>query len=203
MSGRAGRTGTTPVALRAPSVAPVRPSCVALNKFPFLVVHDVLALPAVHDVLALETYRLQVRTTTDLDIVLDLSEESYHAVRAVLEQDGWSVQPTGGERREFPDIVRLRHQSYFPTDLLLAKTPYQVVAVQRARLLDPIALGFPLPYLSPEDVVIHKLLAYRFRDRDDLESLAKAGITLDEAYVQHWCDEWEIRDRWDEYRRSQ
>ena len=96
--------------------------------------------------------------------------------------------------------MRLRHDSYFPTDLLLAKTPYQVVAVQRARLLDAIALGFPLPYLSPEDVIVHKLLAYRFRDRDDIESLMKAGVALDEEYVRRWCAEWEISERWEEVR---
>jgi hypothetical protein len=84
----------------------------------------------------------------------------------------------------------------------LAKTPYQATALERVRRLDPLALGFPLPYLSPEDVVIHKLLAYRFRDRDDLEELLRAGVTLDERYVERWCDEWEIRDRWEELRRS-
>ena len=152
--------------------------------------------------LAANAYRLQTRTTTDLDLLVDLTEERYCAVRAGLDGDGWSVHPTGGERREFPDIVRLRHTSYFPTDLLLAKTPYQVVAIQRARLLDPVALGFPLPYLSPEDVVVHKLLAYRFRDRDDIESLAKAGVPLDEEYIRQWCAEWEISDRWEEFRGS-
>ncbi len=157
---------------------------------------------AVAGALAANAYRLQVRTTTDLDLIVELSAESYDHIRMALERDGWSVRPTGGEQRDFPDIVRLRHRSHFPTDLLLAKTPYQVTAIQRARLLDPVALGFALPYLAPEDVVIHKLLAYRFRDRDDLESLARAGVRIDEAYVTYWCDEWEIRDRWEEFRRS-
>jgi hypothetical protein len=157
---------------------------------------------AVVGALAANAYRVQTRTTTDLDLLAVLSEDDYQAVRDALDRDGWQVRATGGESLAFPDIVRLRHNDYFPADVLLAKIPYQLAAVQRARLLDPIALGFALPYLSPEDVVIHKLLAYRFRDRDDLESLAKAGVALDEAYIEYWCREWEITDRWCEFRDS-
>ena len=154
---------------------------------------------AVIGALAANAYRSQTRTTTDLDLLAVLSEDGYESMRSALERDGWQVRPTGGESLAFPDIIRLRHDSYFPTDVLLAKIPYQVIAVERARLLDPIALGFALPYLSPEDVVIHKLLAYRFRDRDDLESLAKAGVALDEEYIEYWCRQWEISDRWREF----
>lgn len=158
---------------------------------------------AVIGALAANAYRLQTRTTTDADLLAVLSEDGYESMRGALEHDGWQVRPTGGESLAFPDIIRLRHDDYFPTDVLLAKIPYQVAAVQRARLLDPIALGFALPYLSPEDVVIHKLLAYRFRDRDDLESFAKAGVALDEEYVEYWCRQWEISDRWREFLRQQ
>lgn len=85
-------------------------------------------------------------------------------------------------------------------DLLLAKTPYQSTAIRRARTLGAGSVAFP--YLAPEDVVVHKLLAYRFRGRDDLESLTRAAVKLDEAYVEHWCDVWEIRERWEELKRS-
>ena len=96
----------------------------------------------------------------------------------------------------------MRHTSYFPTDLLLAKTPYQVVTAQRARLLDPIALGFPLPYLSPEDVVVHKLLAYRFRARDDVKSFAKADVPLDEEYIRTGAPSRRLAT-WEQFRSSQ
>ena len=56
--------------------------------------------------------------------------------------------------------------------------------------------------LRDEFEALERAAAYRFRDRDDLESLAKAGVVLDERYIEHWCDEWEIRDRWEEFRRA-
>lgn len=142
-----------------------------------------------------------MRTTTDLDVLIDVTEVTYGAVRTMLERDGWEVRPAGGERLAFPDIVRLRHADRFPVDFLLAKTPYQSAALQHVRHLDPLMLGVVIPYLAPEDVVVHKLLAYRFRDRDDLESLVRAGVHLDEQYIKHWCDEWGITDRWEELQR--
>lgn len=152
--------------------------------------------------LAANAYRLEARTTSDVDLVIEIDEPDYTDLVRRLQQDGWTVRPAGGERLAFPDIARLRHPSLMPADLLLAKTPYQSTAIRRAALVDVLSSGELLPCLSPEDVVVHKLLASRHRDLDDLESLAKAGVALDEDYVRRWCEEWQILDRWEDYRRS-
>ena len=157
---------------------------------------------AIAGALAANAYRLEARTTTDIDLVIEIDEPGYSELTGRLRQDGWTMRPAGGERLAFPDIARLRHPSLMPADLLLAKTPYQSTAVARAAFVDVLSSGEPLPCLTAEDVVIHKLLASRHRDLDDLDSLAKAGVALDEDYVRRWCEEWEILDRWENYRRS-
>ncbi len=50
--------------------------------------------------------------------------------------------------------------------------------------------------LTPEDVIVHKLIAWRPRDRDDIASILDAGLALDVTYIEHWASEWEVLDRW-------
>ena len=77
-------------------------------------------------------------------------------------------------------------------DVLLAETEYQRQALDRA-------VG---PAITVEDVIVHKLLAWRTRDRDDIAGIFAAGHELDEQYIEHWADAWEITDRWDDAKRS-
>lgn len=50
--------------------------------------------------------------------------------------------------------------------------------------------------LTVEDVIVHKLIAWRPRDRDDIRSILEAGVALDAAYLTRWIAEWELADRW-------
>lgn len=134
------------------------------------------------------------RATTDLDLVVQIRAAQFPAVAAALEGGGWQMFRRSPES-EYPDIVRLRHPTYFPTDLLLVKTPYQEEALRRSRAgAEPGSLRF----LSPEDVVIHKLIAYRHRDRADIHEILLSGPPLDRAYVERWCEFWDILPRWEE-----
>jgi hypothetical protein len=90
-------------------------------------------------------------------------------------------------------LLRLEHAEYFPTDLLLVKTGYQAEALRRAR---------PLPsgprVLAPEDVIVHKLIAYRHRDRADVPEVLRSDTPLDKDYIEHWAKEWGVLGRWRE-----
>jgi hypothetical protein len=50
--------------------------------------------------------------------------------------------------------------------------------------------------LAVEDVIIHKLIAWRPRDRDDVRSVLEAGVPLEHAYLDRWIAEWELEERW-------
>ena len=73
-------------------------------------------------------------------------------------------------------------------DLIVATTEYQERALERAR--DHV--------LTVEDVFIHKLIAWRPRDQDDIRSILSTGIAYDAEYVNHWAREWGVEDRWRE-----
>ena len=71
-------------------------------------------------------------------------------------------------------------------DLIVAGTDYQRGAIQRST-------G---GVLAIEDVLVHKVIAWRPKDQDDIRSILAAGRSFDTAYVEHWVAEWGFEDRW-------
>ncbi len=50
--------------------------------------------------------------------------------------------------------------------------------------------------LTVEDVIVHKLIAWRSKDRDDIASILSPPPSLDVDYIVRWANEWEVTDRW-------
>ena len=103
---------------------------------------------------------------------------------------GFAVR-TIADPNEPPHLLRLERPG-MRIDLLVAVVEYQQVALERS--IDRV--------LTAEDVVVHKLIAWRERDRNDIVSILRAGVSLDESYIEHWAREWDVVDRWQEARRS-
>jgi hypothetical protein len=132
--------------------------------------------------------------TTDLDLIVHIPAKEYLAIAARLREQGWEnfrVSPEG----DYPDVVRLRHDEFFPVDLLLVKTECQREALKRAH---PLPGPSAARVLAPEDVIVHKLIAYRYRDRDDIIEILRSGTALDRPYIERWAGEWEVVERWRE-----
>lgn len=138
------------------------------------------AEPVVIGALAALRYRLDPRATTDVDLLVTRLD----GVPEALERDGFSVRVIDDDDGR-PYLVYARNEE-IQIDALLVETEYQREAHRRA------ADGF----LTVEDVIVHKLIAWRARDRDDIESILSAGHALDESYIEHWAAEWEVLDRW-------
>lgn len=75
-------------------------------------------------------------------------------------------------------------------DLLLAETEYQRLTMRRA------VKGV----LTPEDAIVHKLIAGRSLDLDDITSILAAGCELDVAYIGEHADAWGVHERWNQIR---
>jgi hypothetical protein len=137
------------------------------------------------------------RAATDLDLIVQIPAAQFPVVREAFERDGWRIARLSPESA-FPDVVRLRHERFFATDLLLTKIGYQVEALRRARSYRPDGPRV----LAAEGVIIHKLIAHRHRDQADVEEILKNKPALDEAYIEHWAAEWGIAERWEEAKRG-
>ena len=130
--------------------------------------------------LAANRYRATPRFTTDVDALAN----PHPALVERLQSGGYSVTVVN-DGDEPAHLLRCRRGPE-AVDILLAVVEYQRVALARAT--DHV--------LTAEDVVIHKLIAWRLRDRDDIRSIIEAGVEFDHEYLDHWIDEWDLAERW-------
>lgn len=132
--------------------------------------------------LAALRYRATPRLTTDADLLIGTHEGVADAFRSA----GYSVTEIA-DQGEQPHVITVRGRGD-RVDLLIAVVEYQQVALARA-------IG---NVLTVEDVIVHKLIAWRPRDRDDIASILDTGIDFDEDYVSEWAAAWSVDDRWRE-----
>jgi hypothetical protein len=124
-------------------------------------------------------YRASPRPTEDVDFLVEWDGTLIQALVA----EGFDVRPF--EDHGEVHLVRA-HRTDGAADLIVATTDYQRLALERA--VDHV--------LTVEDVLVHKLIAGRPRDRDDIASILSTGIDFDQGYVEHWAQEWGVQDRW-------
>lgn len=141
--------------------------------------------------LAANRYRREVRLTGDVDVLVASYGPGLAAFEAAATEAGWSV------RRGTPDgaILRLRHPELGAADVLLAETDYQRTALERASV-EALEGGSPVRFLRVEDVIVHKLIAGRPRDVDDIGEILATGRGLDVEYVERWASFWGVLDLW-------
>lgn len=125
-------------------------------------------------------YRATARFTTDVDYLIGWDDALPDALAAA-----GLAHRVISDAGEPPHLVMIRGGD--PVDLIVAVTDYQRLAIER---------GLGAHVLTVEDVIIHKLIGWRPRDRDDIEVILSADVTVDQAYVEHWSQEWDVLDRW-------
>lgn len=133
--------------------------------------------------LAAIRYRLAERPTTDADILVSWHEE----LIPVLKANGYEPMRIHKSPPDNPHLLMVRSPSVGDVDVIIATEEYQEGAISR---------GLTEHCLTVEDVLVHKLLAWRPRDRDDVVSILSAGHDLDIAYIEHWAGQWEVLDNW-------
>lgn len=128
---------------------------------------------------AANRYRLEARQTVDVDLLAS----SLAGAAETLRTAGCSVREVSEDGTTYLLSARVGSTVI---DLLLAETDYQKMAMARA--VDGV--------LTVEDVIVHKLIAGRPRDDDDIRSILAAGVTFDGSYVDHVARQWDVADRW-------
>lgn len=120
---------------------------------------------------------------------------------AALEAAGFRLersQGAAGADSPTPDQIVFRGADETRLDLLIAKTPFEWEALERRKRAT--VLGSEAWVVSPEDLVVYKLIAFRGRDVDDIEDVirtqAKRGALIDWEYIDRWVKAWQIQDRW-------
>jgi len=125
-------------------------------------------------------YRATPRMTTDVDVLA----EDVPGLAEAFSDAGYDVTVLRDDD-EPPHLILVRGHGE-RIDVLLPVVEYQRVALSRA--VDHV--------ITVEDVIVHKLIAWRPRDRNDIASILDADHALDEGYIEHWAGEWDVLDRW-------
>jgi len=133
--------------------------------------------------LAANRYRATPRFTTDVDTLAEFDP----ALAGAFESAGYDVSVIA-DTDEPPHLIRC-YRGAEAVDILLPVVEYQRQALERA--IDRV--------LTVEDVLIHKLIAWRLRDRDDIRSIIEAGLAFDTKYLDYWITEWELSERWADF----
>lgn len=67
----------------------------------------------------------------------------------------------------------------------MSSVPLSDSAARRCR--DAVLLGRPIKVLSPEDLIVFKMVFFRAKDLADVERLVRfMGTELDHAYIRAW-----------------
>jgi len=146
--------------------------------------------------LAANRYRATPRLTNDVDLLLADAGEGLEVLETALADAGWSVHRADAAG----ELLRLIHPEFGIADLLIAGTDYQQNAIERS-IVEAFDEHQSARVLTPEDVIVHKLIAGRLQDLADIEAVLESNNSLDEAYIDRWAGFWEVTDRWDRLRR--
>ncbi|KYF89799.1 hypothetical protein BE20_19620 [Sorangium cellulosum] len=125
------------------------------------------------------------RMTADVDVTVDLAQTSSLALVDDLSRAGFDLRIQLGEDflREARLLPLVHRPTSMPIDVVIAASSLHIEFLARRRLID--LGGVRVPMISPEDLVVTKVLAGRPKDLEDVR-----GVLLE----QHDLDLDRIRD---------
>ena len=131
------------------------------------------------------------RMTRDIDITLGVDIDQLARVTDAVNDLPFSILA-----RDFEAFVRstrvlpIEHrESGIRIDLIFSFSPYEQLAIARARIMD--LDGTSVSYASPEDIIVHKMVAGRPRDLEDIKGILIRQTGLDQEYVRQWLSSFE------------
>lgn len=144
------------------------------------------------------------RATKDVDLVVEVDPERYPRLEEALLRRGFRRATAVGDPEEpVPDLCLYRDDAGQRVDVLFAHTSLERSALERSEPREPYA-GVEIAVVSPEDLMVYKIIADRPQDRADVAAvigaLTLAERPIDWSYVERWCDEWDVRGRLDRLR---
>lgn len=120
------------------------------------------------------------RTTLDIDVTLWAPQREEGLVHELLGR----FEPIPSDPLKFLEETRVLPVKVlgFKADLIFGSLPYEERAVRRAKTVE--LAGCPVRVCTPEDLVVHKIISDRPRDREDARGIVRTtGKRLDRAYL--------------------
>lgn len=125
------------------------------------------------------------RLSADVDVTVALGDEDSSRLVADLAEAGFAlrVADEGGFLARTRVLPFVHAETGIPLDVVLAGPGFEEQFLQRAQSVD--VLGTHVPFISPEDLIVTKLLAGRGKDFDDVVGvLREKASVLDLSHVR-------------------
>jgi len=140
------------------------------------------------------------RPTFDAEIAVVVDEDSLMRLFDGLEREGFDVPAE--HRTGFRDVVggfekvkvnRFLDRHVWRTDLFVVNGPFLTSALDRAK---QVTIGRRhVQVMSPEDIILLKLIANRRKDQADIEEIIGLCKNLDVPYLNSWATKLELAER--------
>ena len=131
------------------------------------------------------------RLTRGIDVTLGVGPERLADLMAVAQASAWRVLVEVPEEFVQKTMVLpcADPETGIRMDFIFSHSPYERQAMERVRR---VGIGkASVRFAAPEDVIVHKVIAGRPRDLDDVRSILLKNSDLDRGYIQHWLTEFD------------
>jgi len=130
------------------------------------------------------------RLTRDIDITLGVDTDKVTSIEQVCKT--LRLRILAENPQDFAKDTKVlpteEPDSKVRVDFIFSFTPYEAQAIKKANQL--LMDDYPVKFASCEDVIIHKMVAGRAIDEEDVKSiLAKNRDTIDFVYINKWLSE--------------
>jgi hypothetical protein len=129
------------------------------------------------------------RLTRDIDVTLGVDVDRLDDMLAIAAHAGWKllVQNPRDFAQQTMVLPCEDSASGVRIDFIFSNSSYERNAMSRSTIRK--AGTVDVRFASPEDLIIHKVVAGRPRDIEDVRTVVLKNPQLDVAYIRHWLDE--------------
>jgi len=127
------------------------------------------------------------RLTRDIDITLGVDTDKFLLIEGICKRLGLKILPEHAEdfAKETKVVPAEEPKLKMRVDFIFSFTEYESQALKRTKEV-PMN-GYPIKFASCEDVIIHKMVAARAVDEEDVNNiLIKNKGLIDLEYITGW-----------------
>jgi hypothetical protein len=131
------------------------------------------------------------RLTKDIDITLGVGVDHLGEMKKIVDRLSlkYLTENVDDFAKETMVLPVIDQKSGIRIDFIFSYSPYERQAIERAR---KIAFGRTgVKFASLEDLVIHKMIAERPRDIEDVQSILLRNPEYDSQYIEKWLSQFD------------